>query len=155
MSNQTSKHSYLKQLHYSITVIHTSCPLPLNFTLGKSVTIACNPFGDVNLTINPITAGLTWECHFYCPALLSVTAVKLFDQKIFYSIALILQCWVITKILLDLNQFDSKHKEYSNLTVDHGEFFCLTVDIHFDRSKYRSYESDTSLPYPSPSFIKG
>lgn len=32
-----------------LSIICTSCPLPLNLIFGKSLTMACSPLGDVNL----------------------------------------------------------------------------------------------------------
>ena len=46
----------------------------------------------------------------------------------------------VTEILLDLDQLDHIHQRgNSDLTVDYGEYFKLTIDFHFDRGQRSEY----------------
>ena len=59
----------------------------------------------------------------------------------------------IAEISLDLDQLDRIHQRDSDLTVDYGENFKLTVDFYFDqgrRSEYRMCWSATPLPRQLP-----
>ena len=46
----------------------------------------------------------------------------------------------VAENLLDLDQLDHIHQRgNSDLTVDYGEYFKLTVDFHFDKGQRSEY----------------